>query len=87
LIKRLALIFGGMALIASLRPAYTIGMNLGFWQPLTRPVSISAGAHYVETFEGPKWFDCSTEQTKDVNTCRAWDGDGHLIAFGHYRLD
>jgi hypothetical protein len=86
-VKRIALICVGVALIASLRPAYLIGVSLGFWQPLTRPVGISKRAHYVETLKSEAWFDCSVERTKDVNICRAWDATGNLIAFGIYRLD
>jgi hypothetical protein len=42
---------GGVALIASLRPANLIGVGLGIWQPLTRPSGVSAHARYVETFK------------------------------------
>lgn len=87
MVKRIALVFGGLALIASLRPAYLIGVSLSFWQPLTRPIGVSARARYVDTFKSASWFDCSIERTKDVNVCRAWDSDGNLIAFGNYRLD
>jgi hypothetical protein len=86
-IKRIVLVFGGLALVASLRPAYLIGVTFGFWQPLTRPSGVSARARYVDTFKSAAWFACSVERTKDVNICRAWDTDGNLIAFGNYRLD
>ena len=81
------MIFGGVALIASLRPSYVIGVSLGFWQPLTRPIGISKRARYVETLKSAAWFDCSVERVKDVNICQAWDTAGNLIAFGNYRLD
>jgi hypothetical protein len=87
MIKRFAVILGGVALIASLCPAYMIGVRLGFWQPLTRPVGISKRARYVETLKSAAWFDCSVERVKDVNICQAWDTAGNLIAFGNYRLD
>jgi|SRR5271154_4795877 len=87
MIKRIVLLVGGVALIASLRPAYLVGVSIGIWQPLTRPSGVSAHARYVDTFESAAWFDCSLDRSKDVNTCRAWDSDGKLIAFGYYRLD
>lgn len=87
MIKRIALFFCGVVLIASLRPAYLIGLSLGFWQPLTRPTSVPSRARYVDTFKGAAWFDCSTDRIKNVNICQAWDTDGNLIAFGNYRLD
>jgi len=27
------------------------------------------------------------DHTKDVDACRAWNGAGHLIAFGNFRID
>ena len=87
MVKRIVFIFGGLVLIASLRPVYSIGVSLNFWQPLTRPASVPKRARYVDTFESAAWFDCSIDRTKDVNICRAWDTNGNLIAFGHYRLD
>ena len=87
MIKRIALVFCGLALIASLRPAYLVGVSIGLWQPLVRPVGVSARARYVDAFKSAAWFDCSVERTKDVNICRAWDPEGNLIAFGSYRLD
>ena len=87
MIKRIVLVLGGVAVIASLRPAYLIGVSLGFWQPVTRPTGVSGGARYVGTFKSAAWFDCLLERTKDVDVCRAWDEEGNLIAFGNYRLD
>ncbi len=86
-IKRIVFIFGSVVLIASLRPVYLIGVSLGSWQPLTRPNGVSKRARYVDTFKSAAWFDCSINQTKDVNICQAWDTNGNLIAFGNYRLD
>jgi hypothetical protein len=71
-IKRVVLVFCGVALIASLRPAYLVGVSFGFWQPLTRPAGVSGRARYVDAFKSAAWFDCSVERTKDVNVCRAW---------------
>ena len=86
-IRRIVLALGVVAMIASLRPVYLIGVSLGFWQPLTRPRGVSASARYVDTFKSAAWFDCILDRTKDVNVCRAWDEHGDLIAFGNYRLD
>jgi hypothetical protein len=86
-IKRIVLAIGGVALIVLLRTAYLVGVGLGFWQPLTRPVGIPSRARYVDTFKSAAWFDCSVEPTRSVDICRAWDTSGILIAFGSYRLD
>ena len=48
MIKRIVLVFGGLALVASLFPAYLIGVSFGFWQPLTRLSGVSARARYVD---------------------------------------
>lgn len=87
MIKRTVLVFCGVALIASLRPPYLVGVSIGFWQPLSRPYGVSARARYVDAFKSAAWFDCSVERTKGVNVCRAWDTGGNLIAFGNYRLE
>lgn len=76
----------GAAVLMS-RPVYLIGVELGFWQPFSRPQGVSAGARYVPTLKSKTWFECSVDRLKDVDICRAWDGDGQLIAFGRYRLD
>jgi hypothetical protein len=86
-IKRIVLVLGALAIITSLRPAYLIGVSLCFWQPLSRPSSVSEGARYVATFKSAAWFDCVLDRAKDVDVCRAWDEEGNLIAFGNYRLD
>jgi hypothetical protein len=83
----MVLVLAVVVMIASMRPVYLIGVSLGFWQPLTRPVGVSARARYVDTFKSAAWFDCVLDRTKDVDVCRAWDEDGKLIAFGNYRLD
>jgi hypothetical protein len=85
--KRIVLVVCAVALIASLRPAYLLGVSIGPWQPLSRPNGVSTRARFVDTFKSAAWFDCSVERTKDVNICRAWDTNGRLIAFGNYRLD
>ena len=87
MLKRIIMVAVVVAFIAALRPAYQIGVAAGWWQPLGRPVGVSARAHYVETMKSAAWFDCSVDQVRDVNVCRAWDRDGTLIAFGNYRLD
>jgi len=85
--KRIAAVCGVVVLIAALRPFYLIGVGLGLWQPLTRPVGVSSRAHYVPTKIDGAWFDCSVDHNRNVDTCRAWDSTGNLIAFGDYRLD
>ena len=74
--KRLVLVLGAVALIASVRPAYLVGVSMGFWQPLSRPAGVSARARYVDAFKSNAWFECAVERVKDVNTCRAWDANG-----------
>ena len=76
-----------VALVVVSVPVYLAGVSFGLWQPLSRPVGVSAGARYLETLKNAGWFDCSVDQIKDVNVCRAWDRDGKLMAFGNYRLD
>ena len=87
MIKRIVQFLVCVALISSLRPAYLIGVSLGFWQPLTRPSGVSTSAHYVDAFKSAAWFDCSVDGARNVNVCRAWDAGGNLIAYGNYRLD
>jgi hypothetical protein len=86
-IRRIVLALVVMAMIASVRPAYLIGVSLGFWQPRTRPSGVSARARYVDTFKNAAWFDRLLDRTKGVDVCRAWDQNGKLIAFGNYRLE
>jgi hypothetical protein len=86
-IKRIVLVFVGVAILASLRPSYLVGVSLGVWQPLTRPIGVSARARYVPMFKSAAWFDCSLERSRNIDVCRAWDEDGNLIALGNYRLD
>jgi hypothetical protein len=86
-IKRIVIVVGAVALIAALHPIYITGIAFGVWQPLSRPVGVSAKARYVETLKSAGWFECSVDRLKDVNVCRAWDRDGKLVAFGNYRLD
>jgi hypothetical protein len=85
--KRIAAVCAVVLYIAALWPAYLIGVLLGLWQPLTRPASVPWRAWYVSAFKTEAWFDCSVDRRRDVDTCKAWDDEGHLIAFGNYRLD
>jgi len=48
------------------------------------------GGHSINGFSScvsSAWFDCSVDHTKDLDVCRVWDDEGHLIAYGNYRLD
>ena len=85
--KRIVLACGLVFFIAAPRPLYLIGVGFGLWQPLTRPVGVSARARYISTMKTEAWFDCSVDNKRNVDTCRAWDDSGNLIAFGNYRLD
>ncbi len=87
MVRRILLILGCALIVALARPAYLVGVDLGFWQPLTRPAGVSARARYVAAFYFGAWFDCSIDSARDVDVCRAWDSKGKLIAFGDYRLD
>jgi hypothetical protein len=86
-IKRILVVLAVLALIATLRPVYLVGVYLGLWQPLSRPAGVPPVARYAETLKTAAWFECSTDQIKDVNSCQAWDRNGKLVAFGNYRLD
>ena len=77
----------GLLFLLSLRPAYFVGVDFGFWQPLTRPAGVSEHARFISTLKDQEWFDCSVDAMRDVNPCRAWDDKGNLIAFGNYRLE
>ncbi len=87
MIKRFLALLAVVTLILILRPVYQLGVGLGFWQPFTRPSSVSPRARYVSRLKTSGWFDCSVDRTKNVDACRAWDDDGHLIAYGDFRLD
>lgn len=87
LMKRLVLIAIGIFAALSVHPIYTVGVGLGFWQPLTRPPGVSPRAHFIPTMKSETWLDCSIEHTKRVDACRAWDEHGNPIAFGNYRFE
>jgi hypothetical protein len=70
-----------------LYPLFVIGVALNFWQPLTRPSGVSRRASHVDAFKSESWFECTVDLHRNVNVCRAWDEQGHLVAFGDYRLD
>ena len=76
-----------LSLIPVLWLAYTLGIVLGFWQPVTRPKGVSPSARYVSLIEDGTWFDCSIDLDKDVNICKAWTWTGRLIADGEFRLE
>jgi hypothetical protein len=77
----------GLALAALSWPAYIGGVAFGLWQPLTRPAGVSSEARYVSQIEDGTWFDCVVDQKRDVNICKAWDFEGHLVANGSFRLE
>src|SRR5258708_584013 len=74
-------------LIASILPLYKTGVSLGFWQPITRPSTVSRAAQHVTTLKQATWFDCHVDETRNVDVCRAWDNKGRLIADGDFRLE
>jgi hypothetical protein len=69
------------------RPVFLAGVELGFWQPITRPSGVSSRALYVSGFKSSGWFDCSVDRAKNVDACHAWDEYGRLTAYGDFRLD
>ncbi len=85
--KRVLMVAAAALLILISCPAYRLGVALGFWQPLTRPLGVSQQARYVPGLKDSEWFDCSLDRTRDMDVCRAWDDAGRLIAYGNYRLD
>lgn len=87
MLKRIAEVSAVVLFIAALRPFYLIGVDLGLWQPFSRPIGVSSRARYIPTMKTEAWFDCSVDHIRNVDTCRAWDETGNLIAFGAYRLD
>lgn len=76
-----------VAMIALARPIYIFGVVFGIWQPMTRPPSVSSAARYVSWIEDGTWFDCAVDSKRDVDTCKAWDSDGRLLAAGDFRLE
>lgn len=87
MMKRILRIASVSVLAAAAWPTYILGVAFGLWQPLTRPSSVSASAHYVSSVEDGTWFDCSVNVERNVNSCKAWDFGGHLIADGEFRLE
>lgn len=85
--KRITLVITAVGVVIATCPVYLTGVALGLWQPLSRPIGVSARARYVETLRSAGWFDCSVDRIKDADVCKVWDRDGRLVAFGHYRLD
>ena len=76
-----------VAMIALARPIYIAGVTVGVLQPLTRPSGVSGSARYVSWIEDGIWFDCGVDSKRNVDTCKAWDSNGRLLAFGDYRLE
>ena len=66
--------------------SYSVGITLGFRQPLVRPTTVSAGAKYVSIIKNGTWFDCSIDSRRNVNVCTAWDYKGRLLITGDFRL-
>ena len=85
--KRIAAVCAVVLYIAALWLLCLIAVPFGLWEPLTRPSGVSWRAHYIPTLTSGAWFDCSVDRKRDVDSCKAWDDEGHLIAFGNYRLD
>ena len=85
--KRIAAVRAVVLYIAALRLLCLVAVPFGLCQPWTRPASVPWRAWYVPTLTDGAWFDCSVDRKRDVDTCKAWDDEGHLIAFGNYRLD
>ena len=78
---------GATLFLLAIRLAYTIGVGLDLWQPLTRPAGVPRSAHYVSTSKESAWFDCWVDTPRNVDVCRAWDEEGRLIASGDFRLE
>ena len=85
--NRIILTLVSVLLLGSLYPFYVVGVALNFWQPLTRPYGVSRRARHVDAFKSEAWFECTVDFPRNVDVCRAWDEEGHLVAFGDYRLD
>ena len=67
--------------------AYWFGIMSGWWNPITRPMSVSRTANLVVCgFESAEWFDCRYDRARDVDVCKAWDTSGKLLADGDFRL-
>lgn len=76
--------FVGITLLAVV---YKLGVVMNWWNPMHRPDKVSATARHVFLWESEAWLDCSIDYTLDVNPCKAWDGNGRLIAEGAFRLE
>ena len=87
MIKRVLAVIAVVTLILSVRPAYELGVELGLWQPVTRPSGVSPRARYVSRLKSSGRFDCSVDHGRNVDACRAWDDAGQLVAYGNFRLD
>ena len=85
--KRILLAVTVAALLGSSYPVYVVGVALNLWNPLTRPLAVPRRATHVNAFKSAAWFDCGVDSHRNVDVCRAWDEQGHLIAFGNYRID
>jgi len=87
MVRRILLVTSLLALAVAAWLVYVFGVAFGLWQPLTRPRSVSASARYVSSIEDGTWFDCSVDSKRNVDFCKAWDFEGHLIADGDFRLE
>jgi hypothetical protein len=76
-----------IALIITARPIYIFGVVFGLWQPWNRPLGVSPAARYVSWIEDGTWFDCAVDSMRNVDTCKAWDSNGRVLADGDFRLE
>jgi hypothetical protein len=84
--RRTGLVAVSALLGAAAWPAYILGVTFGLWQPLTRPRGVAASARYVSSIEDGTWFDCHVDLRRNVDTCKAWDFEGRVLADGDFRL-
>lgn len=87
ILRRIMLSAVAILSIAATWPVYILGVVIGLWQPLTRPSAVPSSAHYVSSIEDGVWFDCFVEPRRNVDTCKAWDFGGRLLADGDFRLE
>lgn len=76
-----------VVMTAVARPVYIVGVAFGIWQPLSRPSDVSSAARYVSWIEDGTWFDCAVDSKRNVNSCKAWDSSGQLLADGDFRVE
>ena len=84
---RIVVVVSLIGILVAVRPVYNVGVQLSYWQPISRPSDVSKSAHYVSLVEDGTWFDCSLDEHLDVNWCTAWDRKGREIARGAFQLE